>query len=164
MSVGKYSAMLMLENIPEHILNSRGLVSFHMIWMLYAQTNFPALLVGWICIYSSWGGYRWSKPFDRYNTTTDEEGLLTVDYSHVVIVLCGVCKDLSSRLSELESSANQNKQTKDMYLNSNMYFSGSCTCECWWLTGSALSFATNWATLPQAEFLLCMRCYYYLTY
>ena len=32
----------------------------------------------------------------------DEEGLLTVDYSRLVIVLWGVCKDLSTRLSELE--------------------------------------------------------------
>ena len=34
----------------------------------------------------------------------DEEGLLTLDYSRLVIVLWGVCKDLSTRLNELEHS------------------------------------------------------------
>ena len=50
----------------------------------------------------------------------DEEGLLTLDYSRLVIVLWGVCKDLSTRLNELENNMNQ-KAKKDTYLNNNMY-------------------------------------------
>ena len=50
----------------------------------------------------------------------DEEGLLTLDYSRLAIVLWGVCKDLSTRLNELENNMNQ-KSKKDTYLNNNMY-------------------------------------------
>ena len=51
----------------------------------------------------------------------DDDDLLTVDYSRLVTVLWGVCKDLSTRLSELENSMNQKAKQKT-YLNNNMYF------------------------------------------
>ena len=75
----------------------------------------------------------------------DEEGLLTLDYSRLVIVLWGVCKDLSTRLNELENNMNQ-KAKKDTHLNTNMYVFCDCPCGCCLLTVSVVSFVTNSTT------------------
>ena len=45
----------------------------------------------------------------------DEEGLLTLDYSRLVIVLWGVCKDLSTRLNELENNMNQKAKKRHVF-------------------------------------------------
>ena len=99
--------MLRLKSIPEQILNSRGFI---------AQDLDAVCKEEFACIVG-----RKLKSTDvpteevidethpSVDTTPkdDEEGLLTLDYSRLVIVLWGVCKDLSTRLNELENNMNQ---------------------------------------------------------
>ena len=40
-----------VKSIPEHILNSRGLVSLRRTWTLYARKSLPVLLVGNLQMY-----------------------------------------------------------------------------------------------------------------